>query len=585
MADNLSNNSSSDEEYVPPTKRKRLNKKEEDESEHETPDSENDEEDEDESDDDPEYFEKDTEKIRETIIQHVGDLLKPAQRKALLPTVRKGVTKAVELLDEMVAEHWDPLVEEKPTMNLWKLGLGPKNIKKYNALIKDLRKRDKPVTIQQILDAPLNRELKRKLLSLFDMLQTHSPYSEEYQEITKEIKAILTVAEKRDKFNVDNLQKIIGCEKSLIDRILEAQLDDKRKAVIYEKFLQLQKTPSDSTSAASIEEWIEEALKTPFTKVQPSALNTNTPGECLLKLKQGFQSRLAEMDTILEPLLTIFNNRLNNPSAKGAVIGLLGSPGTGKTAVCQVIADVWGLPFQQISLGGVIDPSILDGSHNEWVGSTPGRLTRALQAMGVINGVILLDEIDKLGESERGLQVQYSLLHSIDPVQNHEFHDHYLGPRLPLDLSQCLFVCAMNRLEGLDPALLNRIHIIKIPDYTTGQKISILRKHLFPDALKQVNFTEKDIILTEEGCEAIIKSVEKHMGHKEGGVRTVKSCIKIIVDKLSLLLRVTPEERRALKLTFNVAVDQRPVRIDEAVVAELYKTGNESDAPWRNMYI
>lgn len=569
------NDGSEDEDYLPPTKRA---KKDDDDDDSDQFDDEDDEDDED-------YFEKDTEKIRETIIQHVSDLMKPAQRKALLPTVRKGVTKAVDLLDELVAEHWDPVVGEKPTMNLWKLGLGPKNIKKYNALIKELRKRDKPVSIQQILDAPLSKDLKRKLLSMFDILQTYSPYSEDYQELSKEIKSILEVAEKREKFNVDNLNKMIGCEKSLIDRILEAQIDDKRKAVIYEKFLQLQKTPSDSTSAASIEEWIEEALKTPFTRVQPSALTTNTPGECLLKLKQGFQSRLAEMDTILEPLLTIFNNRLNNPSAKGAVIGLLGSPGTGKTAVCQVIADVWGLPFQQISLGGVIDPSILDGSHNEWVGSSPGRLTRALQAMGVVNGVILLDEIDKLGESERGLQVQYSLLHSIDPVQNHEFHDHYLGPRLPLDLSKCLFVCAMNKLEGLDPALLNRIHIIKIPDYTTPQKISILEKHLFPDALKQVNLTESDITLTEEGCHAIIKSVEKHTGHKEGGVRTVKSCIKIIVDKLSLLLRVTPEERRALKLTFNVAVDQRPVRIDEAVVEELYRTGDTPDAPWRNMYL
>jgi len=207
----------------------------------------------------------------------------------------------------------------------------------------------------------------------------------------------------------------------------------------------------------------------------------------------------------------------------------------------------------------------------------------ALQEMGVVNGVILLDEIDKLGETEHGLQVQYSLLHSIDPAQNSHFVDHYLGPQLPLDLSKTLIICAMNSTSKLDPALLNRLCIIKIPDYTSTQKIKILRKHLFPDALIEAGLTTEQIVLTQEGCDAIVSQVEQRVG-KEGGVRGIKNCIKAVIDKIGLLIRTNEKEQEALQLSFSLDTATLPVPITANVVAELYKNDG-SPQSWTGMFL
>lgn len=541
-----------------------------------------------------EYFEDDASKLRESVIKHTLSYLTKDQRAALSSKIAKGVNEAFDLFKDLVSETMEPLLDTLPTTNMWKLGMGPNEIKKYSAMLKELRttRNMERITIQRVLEAKLEHEQKRKLLNLFDILKNLEPYSVEYLTLSSQIHAIIEAANS-NKLSPEQLEtlakkelelkKIIGLDIPMRIRILTADMDDHRKAAIYEKYLLLQKTRDDSVTAANLEEWIEEALKTPYTQMQPNILDTEKPGECLVKLKEGFQQRLSEMDVVLEPLLTIFNNRMYNPTGGSLVIGLLGSPGVGKSKVCRVIADVWGLPFAQISLGGMLDSSLLDGQHPGWVGSGPGRFTKALQDMGVINGVLLLDEIDKLGETLAGLQVQYSLLHSTDSTQNNMFNDHYLGPKLPIDLSHTLIICALNKTDGLDSALLNRMHIIKVPDYTSSQKTSIMLKHLFPDTLDNAGLSSEDITLPPETCSVIQAHVEQYVGN-EGGVRGVKTCIRMIVDKLSLLLHTTAEEQEQLKLSFKVDVSRRPVLITPKVVDELYKYEDLNNS-WRHLYI
>ena len=549
------------------------------------------EEEEEEDDDYMSYFERDTSEIRQTVVKHVLSSFTADQRAALRKKVEKGVEKAFDVCDELVEENMRGLLSSKPTTNMWKLGMGPSEIEKYSAMIKELRDIEtvQKITIQRILGAPLDKNHKSKLLTLFDTLQTMDPYSMEYLSLTKELNAVIASSHNS---NVNStlleqqrrdLNKIIGTELPLETRILTAEMDDERKAAIYEKYLLLQKTPDDSVTSASLEEWIEEALKTPFTKVQPNLLDSETPGECLIRLKQGFQEKLSDMDLVLEPLLSIFNNRMHNPDGNSLFIGLLGSPGVGKTATGKVIADVWGLPFQQISLGGIVDSSILDGQHPGWVGSAPGRFAKALQEMGVINGVLFLDELDKLGETPNGLQVQYSLLHSTDPIQKSKVNDHYLGSKLPLDLSKCLIIAALNKTDGIDPALLNRMHIINVPDYTREQKTNITLNHLFPDALENAGLKPTDVILPPETCSEIQQLVEENIG-KEGGVRGIKACISMVIDKLSILLHTTVEEQRILQLTFNINIDQRPLQLTIDIVRELYKVKELNDT-WRGLYV
>ena len=591
-----------DNEYMPDEEKSEENDKDdgeddgEDDNDEDKDDGGDDKDDTEEEDDEyipGDYFEEDTSQLRETITKHVLGAFTRDQRKALSSQVEQGVEKAFDTLKDLVNDNLDSLCGTTPTKNMWKLGMGPKGIKKYTSMLNEIRKdiNNRKVTVQRILECKMDKEQKREVLKMFDILQSMELHSVEYQSYSLAINKLIE-AGNRSKFTEEEmeafskkateLEKIISLDSPLKIRILSANVDDKRKAAIYEKYLLLVKTPDDSVTAASLEEWIEEALKTPYITMLPNPLDSETSGNCLVKLKNGFDEHLSDMEAVLEPLLTVFNNRMHNPSSESLVIGLLGSPGVGKTAVGEVIATVWGVPFQQISLGGIVDSSILDGQHPGWVGSSPGRFVKALQAMGVINGILFLDEIDKLGETREGLQVQYSLLHSTDPIQNCKFNDHYLGSRLPINLSKCLILCALNKKDGLDPALLSRMHIIKVPDYTNQQKTRIMVKHLFPKALKNVGLTKNDIQLPSDTCSCMQTLVEQNV-EKEGGVRGVKACIRMIVDKLNLLLRISPEEKKQLKLTFDVNVSQKPVVITEQVVKELYKPGDIKGV-WQNMY-
>lgn len=457
----------------------------------------------------------------------------------------------------------EPLISDN-----WTRDLSPEKVQEYSETVKRLQKvaKETQITSEKILTANISDENKAKAMILYDRLQNCESFSFDYNYTAHKIKSII---EKEDSIDTTDfsdtkakLKSLLNLHDSLETRIFKAEMDDNRKAAIYEQYLQYEKMQDESNSKGHIEEWLEEALKTPFTKTVKTDCSLQT-------LKQGFTNKLSSLDTVLEPLLTIFNNRLNNPNSTSLVIGLLGSPGVGKTAVGQTIAEAWGIPFKQISLGGMLDASILSGQHKGWLGSTPGRLTKALQEMKAINGVIFLDEIDKLGTTDRGMQVQYSLLHAIDPVQNTHFIDNYLGSRLPLDLSKCIFICALNTTEGLDPALLNRMHIIKVPDYTSKQKTQIMKEHLFPQALKNAGLKTEDFILSDKACSRLQELVTNNYG-TEGGVRNVKSGLRIIADKMSLVLNNTPEQLETLGIKYKIPREEFPLTITREIVDSLY---------------
>jgi ATP-dependent Lon protease len=539
------------------------------------------------------YYEWDLSDIKQTILKNILDNLSKDQKDGLYKKIEKGLETGLNMCKNMTIEKMDVLINKKPSQNLWKLGLGPNEIKKYGKIIKQLRKEtqvNNRVNIKKILESKLNKEEKRKILNLYDILQKYEPYTLDYYALENQINNMINKSinnpdikrlEKIEK-KENELKKIIGKNDNLKIRILDADIDNKRKAIIYEKYLLLEKNLEDSTLSTSIQEWIEEALKTPYTRIKKSNYDEKNIGLSLIKLKKEFEENLSELNMVLEPLLTIFNNKFCNKNSESLVIGLLGSPGIGKTSIGQIIAKAWDIPFKQISLGGILDSSILDGQHSGWVGSSPGRFTKALQEMGYINGIIFLDEIDKLGETQQGLQVQYSLLHSLDPIQNHNYIDHYLGPGLPLDLSKCLIICAMNKLT-LDSSLINRMHIINIPDYTKQQKINILYKHLFPYSLKNCNLNTNDIILPLSSCEYILNIVEKYNGI-EGGVRNIKTCIRIIVDKLNLLLNTTNLQENQLNLSFYINNIERPIIINKEIINSLYNISNQNNFVINSMY-
>ena len=229
------------------------------------------------------------------------------------------------------------------------------------------------------------------------------------------------------------------------------------------------------------------------------------------------------MEKVKERIMEFLAVKSLAPDLKGQVLCLVGPPGVGKTSIAKSVAEAMGRSYTRMSLGGVRDEADIRGHRKTYIGAMPGRIMDALRRAGTSNPLILLDEIDKMGNDFRGDPAS-AMLEVLDTEQNVAFRDHYI--ELPFDLSDVVFLTTANDLSTVPRPLLDRMEVIELPSYTAEEKRLIARRHLLSKQMKKHGLSENQLIVDDETLDAIISGYTR-----EAGVRRLEQVLAKLCRK------------------------------------------------------
>ncbi len=350
---------------------------------------------------------------------------------------------------------------------------------------------------------------------------------------------------------MDAIRKELGeNEASIADeyrkKIAEAGMPDTARQQAERELSRFERMNDANAEASMIRTYLDWLLAVPWAKRSEERLDPRHAREVLDQDHAGLDDVKNRITEYLAVRKLRAERGLADDRRSGAILTLVGPPGTGKTSIGESIARATGRKFVRMSLGGVRDEAEIRGHRRTYIGALPGRLVRALRDAGTMNPVILLDEVDKLGADWRG-DPSAALLEVLDPAQNHAFQDHYLD--VELDLSHVLFIATANVADTIPGPLLDRMEVIRFDGYTTEEKVSIARGYLWPRQVERNGLRPDDVAIDDAVLRIVLSDYTR-----EAGVRQLER-------ELGTLLR-----KAATRIASDV--DAKPIVIDEATVRQ-----------------
>jgi len=323
------------------------------------------------------------------------------------------------------------------------------------------------------------------------------------------------------------IQKELGEDESgeqaeaqmLRERLDKADLPEEVRTEAERELKRLEKLPQAAPDYHVIRTYVEYILELPWKKSSEDKLDLNEARKILDEDHYGLED---VKERILEFLAVI---KLR-PDSKSPILCFVGPPGVGKTSLGRSISRALGRQFERMSLGGVRDEAELRGHRRTYIGSMPGRIIQAIRRAGVNNPVMMLDEVDKLGNDYRG-DPSAALLEILDPQQNNTFRDHYID--LPFDLSKVFFIATANQLGPIPPPLRDRMEVIRLVGYSDREKLQIAKRYLVPRQINENGINADQLTMTDAALDLLATRYTR-----EAGVRQLERSIGSVARKVAL---------------------------------------------------
>jgi len=338
---------------------------------------------------------------------------------------------------------------------------------------------------------------------------------------------------------LDSIRKELGEDDgSVVDeyrsKIAEAGMPAHVREQAERELGRLERMGDGSGESSMIRSYLDWLLAVPWAKRSDERLDPRLAREILDADHAGLEDVKERIVEYLAVRKLREERGIAEDKRSGAILTLIGPPGTGKTSIGESIARALNREFVRMSLGGVRDEAEIRGHRRTYIGALPGRLVRALRDAGTMNPVIMLDEVDKVGADWRG-DPSAALLEVLDPAQNHSFRDHYLD--VELDLSQVVFIATANVAETIPGPLLDRMEVIRFDGYTIDEKVAIARGYLWPRQRERNGLVDDEVEISDELLQTVVADYTREAGvrqlERELGKLLRKAATKIVAGEIA----------------------------------------------------